>query len=189
MDVIIGILLFIIILALIGLVVLYFLGIVHSGQTGPTGPIGPSGNIGHTGIAGIATNTGATGPQGLSGNNTTMITFNSGGNYQNNNYQFYGTQTLNETFAQIVVNKPSKISNLIVANTGYNSNGGDTKVITLRVNGQNTPLSVTMYGFDVNKSDNINIVTVNPGDKISVLFQVSTAPVPYGGSITFSITS
>jgi hypothetical protein len=189
MDVVVWIILFFIIVVLIAMIALYFTGFIHSGQTGPTGQPGVSGQpgtTGPTGISGSATNTGAT---GLSGDNTTMITFNSGGNYINNNFQFYGTQNSNELFAQIVVNKPSKISNLIVVNTGYNSPSGDTKVITVRVNGQNTPLSVSMYGFDVNKSNNTDVVTVNPGDKISVLFMVSNTPVTYGGTITFSITS
>jgi len=192
MDIITGILLFLIIMVIIGIIVLYAVGYIHSGATGPTGQKGIDGikgDTGPTGISGNATMTGATGPRGVSGSNMTMITFNSGGNYVDNTYQFFGSQNPIESEAQIVVNKAGILSNLLVSNSGYNNPNGDTKLITVRVNGQDTPLNVSMYGIQTVASNTINTVNVNAGDKISVSMRISISPASYGGCITFTFAT
>lgn len=189
MDIAVWIVLFFIIMALVAIIVLYCVGYIHPGPVGPTGQKGSdgvngiNGVTGPQGIPGIAVNTGATGPKGQ---NDTMITFNSGGNYVNNAYQFFGSQNLIESEAQILINKPSVISNLYVSNSGYDSN---TLTITVRVNGQDTALNVTMSGLQPIASNTINKINVNSGDKVSVSFNARFAPIIYGGAITFTITS
>lgn len=199
MDIAVWIVLFFIIMALIAIVVLYAVGYIHPGPTGPTGqagsqagPTGPAGQQGPPGQQGpqgpqgppgTASNTGATGPKG---NNDTMITFNSGGNYVTNSYQFFGSQNTVESEAQIVINKPSVISNLYVSNSGYDNN---TLTVTVRVNGQDTALNVVMASIQMVGSNTVNRVNVNTGDKVSVSFKSTFSPVIYGGAISFTITS
>lgn len=194
----IGLILFIVVAVMITILVLYGTGYIRI--------IGPTGNIGPPGIPGSATNTGATGPTGplgltgpigLIGNrgvtgptgstqSQSFITLNSGGNYINNYFISFGTQTQTESFGQIVMSRPGRLDNLYVANTGTNN---DSKLITVRVNGVNTPLQVSMFSPDINGADNTNVVSVNAGDKVSVQYQASVSPSTYGGSVTFRITN
>lgn len=197
-EIIIGILLFIIIAFIITILVLWGTGTLHligpTGQPGPTGSsgsatntgaTGPTGVIGPTGPVGIMGNRGLTGPTGASSTTQTIITLNSGGNYVNNNFIFFGTQTPVESSAQIVIPKAGTLSNLYVANTGTNN---DSKLFTVRVNGNNTNLVVSMFSPDINGFSG-NVVPVNAGDKVSVQFQVSSSPTTYGGAISFTLTT
>jgi hypothetical protein len=64
MDLIVGIILFLIIIVLIVFAILWATGVISHGSTGPTGP---TGSQGLQGLSGTATNTGATGPFGPTG--------------------------------------------------------------------------------------------------------------------------
>ena len=195
-EILIGIILFIIIALIITIIVLYATGALHltgpTGQQGPqgipgsatnTGATGPTGPFGPTDPVGLMGNRGVTGPAGTS---QTFITLNSGGNYINNYFQSFGSQQATESMAQIVISRPSRLSNLYVANTGTNN---DSKLITVRVNGQDTALQVSMFSPDVNAANTGNVINVNPGDKVSVQYQTSVPQTNYGGSVTYTITS
>lgn len=196
MSALILFLMIIIIIFLIIISVFYFKGdIVKAGPTGPTGmsgptgslgPTGMSGHTGPTGMSGIANNTGATGPPGLPGVNKTLITLNSGaGGLSNQNFIFYGYQTVNEFDAQIVISKPGTLSNLYVSTNIPNQ---DSKLFTVYVNGNPTSLLVSMSGYISDSNNTTSIVNVNPGDRVSVYFIVSDTP-NYSACVTYTITS
>ncbi len=139
-----------------------------TGSTGNFGPTGPMGNRGPTGTS------------------ETLITFNPAGNYISYDFQFFGTQNSTESFAQIVMSKPGYLSNLYVSNNGTNNENVN---VIIRVNGQNTPLYVDISGGVLVNWNNVAVVPVRTGDKVSVLYQSSKTNLTYGGSISFIITS
>jgi hypothetical protein len=208
MDRIIWFLLFLIIITIIILIVLYATGhLLNVGPSGPTGPIGP------TGQRGEAANTGATGPTGINGNvgpvgpfgpigptgytgpagsskNQSFITFNSGGNLINNNFQFFGAQTTNESLAQILITKAGTLSNLYVSYNNITGNLIGRQLFVVRLNGVNTNLSV-IINSNIVGMNNTATVNVVPGDTISLLYTIIVdAPgTSYGGLMTMTYTT
>lgn len=203
MDIIIWVLLFLIIAAIIVLIVLYATGhLLNVGPTGATGPVGPAGQKGET------SNTGAIGPTGYSGaigpvgpfgpigptgpgsQNQSFITFNSGGNLINNNFQFFGAQTSNELLAQILITKAGTLSNLYVSYNNIFGNLIGSQQFVVRINGVNSNLSVVIQSNIVGMNTN-NVVNVVPGDQISLLYNILTvAPgTSYGAVMTMTYTT
>lgn len=196
MDLITGVILCIIIIVLILFIILFSTGVIRGerGATGPTGsqgipgtavntgatgtrgPTGPQGPMGHLGFMGPTGSRGPTGPINH-GKTSNLITFNSGTALMNNHFQFFGYQTLNESAAQIVMNKKGVISDLFVSV----SQPGQAEFI-LRVNGQDTPLKITLMDH---YAHNNNDLCVYPNDKISILFRGSSMAI---ATITFTIT-
>lgn len=195
---ILAIIVFIMVALLITIFVLYGTGYLQLiGPTGPSGPIGvpgsatntgatgPTGNLGPTGPIGLIGNRGVTGPTGAS-QIQSLITLNSGGNYVNGYFQSFSAQSATESMAQVVMPRVGRLSNLYVANTGTNN---DSKLITVRVNGQDTALRVSMLSQDIDAVNNTDTVIVNAGDKVSVQYMASVSPSNYGGLITYTFTS
>jgi hypothetical protein len=107
-----------------------------------------------------------------------MFTFwNSGGALGNNNYLVYGDQDTSEANTQIVITKDSVISNLTVRLTA--APGGTTsRTFTLRLNGANTALSVTITGAATTGSNTVDTVSVTQFDRIALLHTRSAPPFP-----------
>jgi hypothetical protein len=157
------ILLWLIVIAIIVIgVILYIHRNTEFNKTGPTGP---------QGLPGIASNTGATGPIGLPGSNKSYITFNSGGFYVDQAFQFYGFQQTNGNLASIVMSESGTLSNLYVDNV-FPNNGAHqgTMTFTVTKNFIDTALSVTM---PVNAStvSNTSSITFVSGDVIAIIYK------------------
>jgi len=158
-----------------------------TGSTGPTGRTGPTGNAGSTGVTGPtggtgATGAGATGPTGTTGaTGATGTTGATGAAPAYGGMLFWGldlapvladgTVALNpfEGFTSVtgdsvkyVPPEPGTIDRLTVfynVTDGGASNG--VTVYTLRKNGVNTTLTVTMNNGDVVEQDTTHSVSVN----------------------------
>lgn len=157
--IIIGIILFI--------VISYATGGLNS-LKGPTGSVGPTGNT------------------GAPGGTKSIVTLNPGGNYINNNYQFFGSQNTNERVARIVMPQNATLSHLLVRND--NAVGqGQTRFYAIIVNSVRTTLEVQLTGNDMMGSNTNTFIPVNAGDYVSVLYTDTLSPPPTIGSISFVI--
>jgi hypothetical protein len=182
-EIIISIFMLLVIAAIVVLIVLYSKGDIPSGPTGPTGLTGPIGTPGE------ASMTGATGPRGMDGKNTTLITLNPGGFYQNTAFIFFGSQTNDFNEASIVISKPSIISDFFIRNTAsVSDNPGIIRRYDLLVNNTATAITTRMTGSQTIATNN-NTVNVQPGDFVTVLYSTIGVPLQAKGAITFSITS
>jgi hypothetical protein len=139
-----------------------------SGQIGPTGPTGPTGGTGQGGM---------------------FAYWNSGANLANNNFLLYGNMTTTESFAQIVITKTSTVSNLVVKLVGSGSinPGTGSRTFTIRKNGVNTALSVTITGAATTGSDLVDTVSVAQFDLISIEQTQSAPQNPAGGTVSVQI--
>jgi hypothetical protein len=64
--------------------------------------------------------------------------------------------------------------------------GADADVFTVRVNGVNTGIVVTIAGAATTGSDTVNTAIVNPGDTVTVQGTKTGAPAGAGGAV-FSV--
>ena len=81
-------------------------------------------------------------------------------------FLLYGNQTITENMSQIVITKASILSNLTVVLTAA-PGLGNTRIFTIRQNGADTTLSVTLTGAASMGVDSINTVAVSQFDLIS----------------------
>ena len=64
--------------------------------------------------------------------------------------------------------------------------GATADVFTVRINGVNTAIVVTIAGAATTGSDTVHTATVNPGDKVTVQGTKTGAPAGAGG-LVFSV--
>jgi hypothetical protein len=171
------------------------------GVTGPTGPTGPTGTTGSTG-PGITGPTGSTGPGGPSGGPTgatgatstvtgpTGPTGNTGPTGSTGPTGATGPtgpgtgilafQSMATPAAADFLAAWSGSATLAGALVTTAPGGVTAAVFTVRKNGVNTALVVTISGAATTGSDLVNSVSVSPGDTITVQFTKIGLPVATG---------
>ena len=112
--------------------------------------------------------------------------WNSGANLGQNNFLLYGDQDTNEDNTEIVITKASTISNLTVRLNNA-PGGATTRTFTLRLNGANTALTVTITGAATTGTDAVNTVSVVQFDRIALLHTRTGAPVASRGAVSVQI--
>lgn len=129
------------------------------GPTGPPGPIGPTGaTIDSPGMVLLNSNT---------FNIIDGTVIGSG----------YITTTANEFMAAFIVTSAFTLRNLFV-NLSTIPGGGNARTFTVRVNGIDTPLALTISGFATSATNTGNFIPVVPGDRISLRTTSLGAPMP-----------
>ena len=102
-----------------------------------------------------------------------FLNWNSGGNLTDNVFLLNGFISINECHTQTIIPKSVTINKLAVILN--NSPGQGTRFFTLRINGIDTQLKVSLTG-DVTTVQNSNKIKVHPFDLISI-HHVSTGTV------------
>jgi hypothetical protein len=148
-----------------------------TGATGLQGATGPTGSLGATGV------TGSTGPTGPTGSHQAFMFYNSGGNLTNNNYLQYGAQNGTEGTAQILSTRSITVRNLFVS-LALPPGVGTSRTFTVRVNGSNTTLAVTISNTSTTGSNTSDIISISAFDLVSILHSVSGAPAASRGFAT-----
>lgn len=120
------------------------------------------------------------------GGTKSIITFNPGGNYINNNYQFFGSQNANEQVARIVMPQNAILSNLVVRNQNI-AGQGQVRSYAVLVNSVRSLLAVEMTNDDLMLANTTTTIPVNAGDYVSVFYTDSFQPSTTG-SISFVVT-
>ena len=153
---------------------------------GDTGPIGPTGFTGPAGgPTGIQGNTGNTGPTGPTGTVVSMIgglvTLSTAGD--NTNSRYFGAYvagtglggTATESNATTIIPLNCTMSNFYV-NLSTAPGLGNSYTFTIRKNGANTPISVTISGNQLSGSNTTNTSTFTSGDTFTVISVPSGTP-------------
>jgi len=115
------------------------------------------------------------------------IFYNSGGSLANNRYLRYESQDNTEFQSQLLMGVTGTISNLNVLLEAA-PDGAATRTFTIRKNGVNTALTVTITGANTTGSDNTNTVSVIPFDLISLLHTRTGTPAAAGAIATVLLT-
>lgn len=82
----------------------------------------------------------------------------------------------NEAQVQVPATSDGTLKNMYVHMNGDVGGGNRSVIFTLRVNGANTALSVTMDDLLTDNSDLVNKVAVNAGDLLSISVVPANAP-------------
>lgn len=146
-------------------------GAASVGVTGPQGDQGEQGPTGSTGFANISFTGNTGGAMVLLNSNTFNI---SNGNIIGSGYI---TTAANEFMASFVMTDTFTLQNLFVNLTTV-PGGGNARVFTVRVNGGDTPLVVTISGFTTSGSNTVNTVPVLAGDRVSLQVTNIGTPMP-----------
>jgi hypothetical protein len=113
-----------------------------------------------------------------------FITFNSGGPYLANSYQFFGVQSIIEDHCTLLMTENGTLSDLYISNFG----SFDSSVsYTIRKNSINTSLSVQFSQFQLKGHNTTDIVSFVKDDLISLLFSGTSTGV--SGVMTFTINT
>lgn len=95
------------------------------------------------------------------------IHWNSGGNYSNNNFMLYGAQDTTEARTQIVISRARSVSTLVVSLLAA-PGVGNTHTFTIRKNGVNTALAVSITGASTTGANTTNVVSFAQFDLLSL---------------------
>jgi hypothetical protein len=112
-----------------------------------------------------------------------FVYWNSGGNLSGNNFLLYGNQDSAENHTQILITKVSTAQNLIVHLTTAPTIGNKDRTFTIRLNGVDTALTVTIADGATDGTDAVNTVALVAGDLISIKHTITGA----GGAPTASV--
>ena len=164
------------------------------GLTGPTGPIGltgPTGPIGLTGSTGTTGAIGATGSVGAGGA-AAILQWGSTSNYTAGD--FLPSWTAGAANASEDEDKKILIPGNATPRTLRNARafvnaapgGATADIFTVRVNGVNTGIVVTIAGAATTGSNVVNTAVVNPGAVVTVIGTKTGAPANANG-VVFSI--
>jgi hypothetical protein len=116
-----------------------------------------------------------------------LQTYNSSANLISNNFLRHETQTSNEVQAQWPMSRAGTIQNLFVKL--YTSAAGDSSsTFTLRKNGVNTALTTTIAASTQTGADNVNAVSVDPFDLISLQVTFGAGNPTSGGTASIEFT-
>jgi len=148
-------------------------GCSRTGPTGSLGEIGPTGDVGPTGSTGEILITGATGGPGMVLLNSNTFNLSDGIMIGSG----YIASAANEFMASLIMTNTFTLQSLYVNLTSI-PGGGNARVFTVRVNGVNTSLSVTIAGFVTSGSNTVNTVPVVAGDRVSVQTTSIGTPMP-----------
>lgn len=159
----------------------------ENGPTGPSGIAGPTGGTGQNGATGFTGSTGMTGPVGPTGIIPDAIWFlNSAVNVNNNNLIGLNTvQTLaNEFRAQSIFPEPRTVKRLTVIVSAA-PGVGNARTITMRRNGVNTTMAVTI-------ADTATTASIDDDHAFAALDMISFLNTntggPAGAAISISFT-
>lgn len=147
-------------------------GAQGSGATGPAGMTGPGGATGPPGATGSGGGVGGTGIGGMVMLSSNIVNI-SDGNIIGSGYI---TTAMNEFSASWPVTRPCTLRNLFV-NLSTIPGGGNARVFTVRVNGVNTPLALTIAAFATTGTNTFTLVPVNAGDRVSLQTNVIGTPM------------
>ena len=138
-----------------------------TGPTGFTGPTGAASTVtGPTGFTGPIGPTGQTGPTGPVSNGGVLF-FNSGSNLVNTNYLTNDAQASVENQAQWPALTTSTCQNLTIS-LSASPGVGNTRTFTIRKNGVNQTLSVTISDGSTTGFDNTHTVSFSQFDLLSL---------------------
>lgn len=143
-----------------------------------------------SGVTGATGSTGSTGSQGSTGprgDRNMSIFYNSGGSLANNRYIRYESQNNTEFQSQILMGVTGTLRNLNIQLQSAPGVGA-TRTFTIRKNGINTTLNVSITGAATTGSDNIDTVSVIPFDLISLLHTTTGSPASAGAIGTVLLT-
>jgi len=107
---------------------------------------------------------------------TAPLLFNSGGSLILNDFLSLGSIKSTESQAQILMTRAATINNLYVT-LSVAPGSGANRIFTVRQNGVNTALTVTITGVALTASNTTNSISVNPSDLISIQ-NTSTSGTP-----------
>ncbi len=167
---------------------------IANGGTGSGTASGATTNLlpSQTGNSGKVLSTNGTGTlswvSAPAGTGIILVAVNSGGNLLNNGFLIMGNQfsSANESETQIVATRSETLQNLFVHLTS-SPDIGSSWTFTVRKNGSNTTLAVTITGASTTGSDVADNVAISAFDLISIQVSASGAPSPAVGAASFEI--
>jgi hypothetical protein len=118
----------------------------------------------------------------------TTVFMNPAATFTANSFQGWGFQNATENLVRIVMTRTAILRRLFVTlNTAPSV--GDTRTFTVRVNGANTALTVSLTGAATTASDVATLIPVVANDLVTVQHTIAGAPTASGGSISYEIAA